>query len=100
MGNLNKANNFKYAINDYINNPNKNIPPFPNLLDDLVQFGEKQKDKFFERKVNRIYIKCLRYKKLELAKKIEEKYHNIINKNEKDDRVIAMRIGLNQQRKL
>lgn len=96
MGNL----NLKSAITDYINNPNRNIPPFPNLLDDLVQFGEKQKDKIFERKVNRIYIKCLRYKKLELAKKIEEKYHYIINKETKDDGIMAMAIALKQINKI
>lgn len=78
----------KQIVDNWINNSRDTIP-FPNLMNELLDYGSKISDNLSKAKANRIYIKCLRAKKLQLADKIANKYR--LNEI-KDDAVIAMRL--------
>ena len=68
--------------------------PFPSLLTELQDFANDYSKKLFEQKVDRVYVKCLRRGKTELAKRIKTKYKGIINKLCYDDRVMAFALTI------
>lgn len=72
--------------------------PFPSLLSELLEYGKNMNSKLFERKVFRIWMKCKKAKKYELADKIKNKYTNCFNI--KSDSAIAFALALNASNKL
>lgn len=86
----------KQIVDNWMNNSRDTIP-FPNLMSELLDYGSKISDNLLKAKANRIYIKCLRAKKLQLADKIATKY----KLNEiKDDAVMAMSLSMRAIQKL
>lgn len=63
--------------------------PFPNLLTELVNYGE---NKSFERKVKRVHALCVRQMHVELSDKIQAKYSQYFRGS---DLVMAMMWALN-----
>lgn len=80
----------KEIFDNWMNSTRETIP-FPNLMNELLEFGNKMSDNLLKSKANRIYIKCIRAKKLQLAEKIANKYK--LNQI-KDDAVIAMSLAM------
>jgi len=88
-----KSRNIEY-VESWLNSKRSDIP-FPNLINELLGYGNRPE--FIQRKANRIYIKCLRAKKLQLAEKIATKYR--LNEI-KDDAVMAMNLSMRAIQKL
>ena len=68
--------------------------PFPGLINELLEWQEDHSKKVFRSKVIRIYVKCLRRGKIELAVKIAKKYHSELTNNLRSDFDIATNFSL------
>jgi len=81
-----------------INILNGNIP-FPNLLEELLDYGNSMSNKLFEQKVFRVWMKCKRAGKHGLADKIKDKYPRCFEIKSDDVQAFALSIAANNKLK-
>lgn len=71
---------------------NEEQMPFSELISDLYHWSNSQNQKYFIQKVERVFFKCIRSGRIELARKIKDKYKDI--PTTKSDLSISMAYAL------
>jgi hypothetical protein len=68
--------------------------PFKNLLSEMQEADKEYTKKYFRQKVIRIYMKCLKSNRINLAVKIAEKYRKELTEPLRSDLFIAEQYSL------
>lgn len=72
---------------------------YPNLIEELLDYGNKMNDNLFERKVLRVWTRCKRANKNSIADKIRNKYSKYFQIKSDSVRALALSIAINQTEK-
>lgn len=67
---------------------------FPGLMQEMLDWSEDYNKKYFRQKIIRVYIKCLKANKVNLAVKIAEKHRKALTETLRSDMAIATQYSI------